>query len=307
MAQVSIVIPTYHRGEVLLRTLEALAPQIKAGDEIVVVDQTPGHPEHVEASLSDLAEKGTIRWLRRDQPSITGSMNLGLVEANCDLVLFLDDDIIPSEGLVRRHAANYADESTWAVVGQILQPGQTPERSELPPYPGPGLLSDLDFPFNSVHRRQVYNCMAGNLSVRRDRAIAVGGMDEQFKGVAYRFETEFARRLTDAGGRVMFDPLAGLHHLQAPSGGTRTYGNHLTSASPAHGVGEYYMAIRSTTGRERRRYIRNRLRRSVATRFHLRHPWWIPVKLSGELRGLLWAYRLSRQGPKYLSVSASPD
>jgi GT2 family glycosyltransferase len=231
-------------------------------------------------------------------------MNRGLLEAAGEIVLFLDDDIIPSPGLVEAHVANYVDATVWAVVGQILQPGQAPDQQAPPTFPGPGLWSDLDFPFNGTQRRQIYNCMAGNLSVRRDKAIVVGGMDMNFKGVAYRFETEFARRLTDAGGVVMFDPAPRLQHLQAPSGGTRTHGNHLTSASPAHGVGEYYFAFKSASGPQGWRFMLQRMYRSVGTRFHLRHPWWIPVKLLGEFRALCWAWRLQRRGPRYISTEA---
>ena len=40
--------------------------------------------------------------------------------------------------------------------------------------------------------------------------------------------------------------------------------------------------------------------REVRTRFHLRHPWFVPVKLLGEMRALLLALRLWRQGPRLL-------
>jgi len=35
----------------------------------------------------------------------------------------------------------------------------------------------------------------------------------------------------------------------------------------------------------------------VCTRFHLSHPWWIPVKFIGELRAIVLAYRLHKAGP----------
>jgi GT2 family glycosyltransferase len=145
--------------------------------------------------------------------------------------------------------------------------------------------------------------MAGNLSVRRDRAIAVGGFDENFVGTAFRFETEFCRRLIAAGGRVLFQPTARILHLRAPRGGTRSYGNHLTSASAAHGVGDYYFALRGGLTVEALAYIAWRPLRQVRTRFHLRRPWWIAPKLVGEMRALAWAIRLARRGPRLLSTT----
>jgi hypothetical protein len=37
--------------------------------------------------------------------------------------------------------------------------------------------------------------------------------------------------------------------------------------------------------------VARRLRNNIATRFHLRHPWTIPAKIVGELRGLVRAFR----------------
>jgi hypothetical protein len=48
------------------------------------------------------------------------------------------------------------------------------------------------------------------------------------------------------------------------------------------------------------RYTLRRLRANVLTRFHARHPWAIPPKLIGELRGLLLARRLYRRGRRMM-------
>jgi hypothetical protein len=47
--------------------------------------------------------------------------------------------------------------------------------------------------------------------------------------------------------------------------------------------------------------------REVCTRFHLRHPWWIPVKLTGELRALVWASRLCRRGQRLIRPSSAAE
>jgi GT2 family glycosyltransferase len=142
--------------------------------------------------------------------------------------------------------------------------------------------------------------MAGNLCVRRSRAMEVGGFDENFVGSAYRFETEFCRRLTRAGGQVLFQPAASLRHLRATMGGVRTHGRHEASVSGIHGVGDYYFALAEGLSWDVLRYILRRPVREVSTSFHLRHPWWIAPKLIGELRALTWAVRLHRSGPRLI-------
>ena len=49
-------------------------------------------------------------------------MNRGLREAKGDIVLFLDDDIIPDKNLVAAHRETHVEHpDTWAVVGQVIQ------------------------------------------------------------------------------------------------------------------------------------------------------------------------------------------
>jgi GT2 family glycosyltransferase len=297
-AEVSVAIPTYGREDVLLATIEHLLAEGQAA-ELLLLDQTPEHTPEVDAALRSLDADGRFLWLRLARPSIPAAMNEALRRSRRPLVLFLDDDIIPGERLVAAHAACYDDAGVWAVSGQVLQPGQEPASETAFPR-GMGLTADLEFPFNSTKLAFVENCMAGNLSVRRERSLEVGGFDENFVGAAYRFETEFCRRLRRGGGRIRFEPTASVRHLRAASGGVRVYGDHRASASPVHGVGDYYFALRHGRRSEAVPYVLRRPFREVCSRFHLSHPWWIPVKLVGELRAIFWALRLARRGPKYV-------
>jgi GT2 family glycosyltransferase len=220
-------------------------------------------------------------------------MNEALLAAATPVVLYLDDDVEPAPHLIAAHERAHADGAIWAVVGQILQPGEEPRHFEQPE-------DDLEFHFNHDAGCFVANVMAGNLSVKRERAIGIGGFDENFVGVAYRFETDFALRLVAAGGKVWFSPEAGLRHLKLASGGLRSFGDHRSSPSPAHSVGDYYFAIHHRPPLWR--YALRRLRKNAVTRYHLRHPWTIPTKVIGELRGLLLARTLARAGRHLLDA-----
>ncbi|HEY6138863.1 MAG TPA: glycosyltransferase [Thermoanaerobaculia bacterium] len=275
-AMITIAIPTFNRQEIAVETIVRLLP---FGAPIIVVDQTPAAYEPL-ASLP-------IRLIRLPEPSIPHAMNIAVDAAATDLVLFLDDDVIPSPSLLDAHAAAHRDAAVWVVVGQILQPGERPQHIEQP-------ADDLEFHFNSDAARAVTNVMAGNLSVKRSRFIALGGFDENFVGVAYRFESDFALRVAHAGGKILFEPRASIDHLKLPTGGLRSYGDHRTSASPMHSAGDYYFALCHRPPLWR--YALRRLRANVLTRFHAKHPWTIPAKLAGELRGLVLARRLHGRG-----------
>jgi GT2 family glycosyltransferase len=290
--RVSIAIPTYQRGPVVVANVERLLRLASRPAEILIVDQTPSHDPPIEEQLDEWSRAGTIRWIRLPQPSVPHAMNEALRLAVSPIVLFMDDDVVPSADLVGVHEAAHGD-GTWAVVGQILQPGESPRHYDDRRLHR-GALRDLEFPFNHDAPAIVENVMAGNLSVNRSRALDLGGFDENFLGAAYRFETDFARRVVAAGGRIRFEPRATLDHLQAPTGGTRAFGDHRSSRSMAHAVGDYYFARRHVPGFWR--YAARRFVRNTFTRYHLRHPWIVPGKAIAEMRGLALAMRLARRG-----------
>jgi len=285
---ITVAIPTYNRGAIVVETVQRLFALTPPADAIIVVDQSP----EANTELARWQTEGKIRHLRLDAPSIPHAMNVALQEASTPLILFLDDDIKPSPGLIAAHTESHRVHGATAVVGQILQPGEVPMHIDQP-------VDDLEFRFHSDRGRFLTNVMAGNLSVNRERALAIGGFDENFVGAAYRFETEFAMRLAAAGGTIWFEPRASIHHLKLATGGLRSFGDHRSTASPVHSAGDYYFAILHRPPLWR--YALTRIRRNVATRYHLRHPWAIPTKLVGEWRGLLLARRLARRGPRLLS------
>ena len=297
---VSVAIPTYGRERALVDTVTLVLAQQPAPMEILVLDQTARHEPATEECLTRWNEERRIRWFRLGEPAIPRAMNRALLEARGSVVLYLDDDVVPGEGLVGAHEAGYgAEPDAWAVAGQVVQPWQKVGSAKAA-CTAEGLRQDLEFPFNSTARCWVRSSVGCNLSVRRSRALEIGGFDENFRGAAFRFETEFCRRVWQRGGKVFFAPDASVRHLRLPAGGTRAHGSHLRSASPSHGVGDYYFAMRCGRGWEKAAYVFRRPIREIATRFHLTHPWWIPVKLLGEMRAMAMAWHLNRQGPKLI-------
>ena len=289
---ITVAIPTYNRGAMVVETVERLFALNPPPDAIVIADQSRDPNE----TLLRWNDQKKIRLIRLDLPSIPQAMNQALLAADTPLVLYLDDDVDPSPGLIAAHLRAHEDARAWVVVGQVLQPGQTAQSLPQP-------LDDLEFQFNHDRGRFLTNVMAGNLSVKRERALEIGGFDENFVGAAHRFETDFALRISEAGGQIWFSPEATLRHLKLASGGLRSYGDHRSSPSPAHSVGDYYFALHHRPSFWR--YALQRLRKNVVTRYHLRHPWMIATKLVGEFRGMMLGHRLARSGRRLLSPEVS--
>jgi len=207
-----------------------------------------------------------------------------------DVVLFLDDDILPFPDLVAAHVDAHRQEHRL-VAGRVLQPWDEDSAN----------ASWAARRFASSESRDIDEFMGGNFSVRRKDAIEAGGFDENFVRVAYNFEREFADRWRARGGMIQYVPIAAIHHLKAASGGTRSFGDHLRTVLPGHSVGNYYYLLRSQRAKGRTREFFARPLRAIATRHHLRRPWWIPITLVAELSGMAWALTLHARGPRYCS------
>jgi GT2 family glycosyltransferase len=222
-------------------------------------------------------------------------MNRGLQEARESIVLFLDDDIRPEPELIAGHYAAHQVHDDVLVAGRVIQPWEE----------GGDFSSGGRFHFAGLKTAWIDQFMGGNFSLMRETALMLGGFDENFVRVAYRFEAEFAHRFRAAGKRIYFEPAACLHHLKVGGGGTRTFGEHLTTWRPDHTVGAYYYSLRTSTGGRWLLDFATRPFRAVATRHHFRRPWWIPLTWLAEFGGMVWAVSLALHGPRLLNMETN--
>ncbi len=289
---ITVAIPTYRREKVLIETLEYLLALSPPPAEILVLDQTERHEAATVEALQRMHDAGSIRWVRLSEPSIPKAMNQGLSLATRDVVLYVDDDVRPDPGLLAAHLTAHGHQGDAVVAGRVIQPWQE----------GVDFSTDPDNKFAGTRPRHIDEFIGCNFSVKRSVALAVGGFDENFVKVAYRFEAEFAHRVRALGGRIWFEPTACLRHLKDTDGGTRAHGQALVTMTPNHAVGRYYYALSTMPWFRCLGEILWQPLRSVVTRHHLKNPWWIPVTIIAEIRGVVWALRLWRQGPRYAST-----
>ncbi|MFH1516934.1 MAG: glycosyltransferase [Pseudomonadota bacterium] len=88
--QVSLIIPTYNREELLVAILACALQQDCTAYEIILVDQTAQHTPETEEFLSDHAAQ--IKLIRQSPPSLTKARNEGIRQAKGDVIVFIDDD-----------------------------------------------------------------------------------------------------------------------------------------------------------------------------------------------------------------------
>ncbi|MDX2097781.1 MAG: glycosyltransferase [Leptolyngbyaceae cyanobacterium bins.59] len=249
---ITIAIPTLNRHPQLAETLHHLCRiDLSSVQEILIIDQTDTFfdikPWHARFSVP-------IRVIQPPVKGLCAARNIALQETTTDLILYLDDDVIPDCFLVEQHLKTYyeypnaigtagaekiAEESRamrakqrirrW--IALILRP-----YFSLDPYYS-SFLDSTGYPVSLITRSGVFLCYFNhsepcrvmtprgcNMSFRCDSLRAIGGFDEGFIGNGRREESDMSLRLLKAfpGSEIWYNPKATLIHLMSPTGGCRS-------------------------------------------------------------------------------------
>ena len=98
----TVVIPTHNRAVSLLATLGALAQQ-DCGPELFEVVVVPnGCTDDTVARLVDWPRSYRLRVVEIDAPGASAARNTGAEHARAPVLIFVDDDVVPSRRSCRR-------------------------------------------------------------------------------------------------------------------------------------------------------------------------------------------------------------
>jgi GT2 family glycosyltransferase len=219
---ISVLIPTLGREKEVIDTVRSLLQQTRVPDEIVVVDQNGDRFPALDQYLDSIP---IVKHIKSPEPGVSNNYNRALENATSEIVLFLDDDIIPDSRLVEMHLENYERESGahfGGVAGRVEQPsGDQDPKSIRHVGRYHSWTGTISANFNYDKRTEVEIAPGGNMSFYRTVLQEVGGFDLAFDGNGYFFETDGSLKVHRAGYRIVFDPRATLKHLMAPAGGAR--------------------------------------------------------------------------------------
>lgn len=171
--------------------------------EVIVVDDTPG---------GDLQRLPGARTVRGRCLGPAAARQTGTEASRGDVVLLLDDDVVPKHGLVSGHLRHHGTGVRVVVVGAtpfVLSGGC-----------GEDDIASRIHAAEYAERARVYlegsedplpHLWGGNLSLRRADALAVGIYSERFTD-RYHEDRDFGLRLHHAGLRGIYDPELIAHH-----------------------------------------------------------------------------------------------
>jgi glycosyltransferase involved in cell wall biosynthesis len=211
MVEISVVIPTFNRIEILPEVLAALGQQEGAPPfEVVVVDD--GSSDGTWDLLAGYRAPYRLEVARQENAGPARARNRGVELSSGRRVAFLGDDTVPSKGWLRAHqraAERHAGERLLGVIGYT---GWHP-RMKVDPFLryineyglqfGYALIEDREnVPFNFLY--------TSNLSLPRE-ALLEEPFDLRFPYPAWE-DTELGYRLKERGLKLVYEPAALVQH-----------------------------------------------------------------------------------------------
>jgi GT2 family glycosyltransferase len=188
---VSIVLPTIGRPNLVRACLESLARCKPRADEIVVVDSSDD--EAVANIVADFEAAGARRIQYRTL-GIGGAFNLGLQEAQHEIVLLTNDDCTVQPSWVERGLCHATQHAETIVTGRVRPRG---DPSAVP--------STIDDPAEREYSgRAAFVLYTQSMALHRSVLLEFGGFDERIQPAAE--DNDLSYRWLRAGFRIRYDP-----------------------------------------------------------------------------------------------------
>jgi GT2 family glycosyltransferase len=215
---VSFVVPTFRRPDVLAATLAAVARTAFAGDqlEVIVVD------DGADADTREVVERARaelpgVRYLSQQNRGVARARNLGAREAQGDILIFLDDDIVVEPEHIQGHLAAIHSFENALVNGHWEFSPDVAAQLESTPF-GRFRIGVERWIKDGIAKTPLDDgrlapeaVTAANLSVERELFWTLGGFDEDFPFAGYE-DQELSHRATQAGCQLVYDPGIRLLH-----------------------------------------------------------------------------------------------
>ena len=220
--QVSVVVCTRNRPDLLERCLGRLADLTPKPLEILVVDQSDGSGSEAVVSRYQ-ARVPSLRRIPTPSRGLSRARNLAVQESRGAILAFTDDDCLARRDWVEAIARAFSeDQGIAAVTG-----GSLPEKDDCA---DPRILAAATWhsPEPRIYTKPVDPSTVGggfNLSIRREWLDRIGPFDPELgAGGRYRSaeDTDLIHKILLSGGAVRYDPEVIVAHLPWRDGETQS-------------------------------------------------------------------------------------
>jgi len=208
---VTVVVPTYNRPERLEKSIQALIYQSISEYNVIIVDDGSDNPKQ-ETLLSRIeSEYSNLKVIHQDNSGPAVARNTGWREAKSEIILFTDDDCLPSESWIFDLATAFEDDI--AAVGGPFVPDEKHYHSSIFAKYHRWQAEETYRPIEQARKQQdpLPHGITANIAYRRSVLEEVGGFDESFP-IAGGEDTDLIKRVAQLGYSFKYVPTAVYHN-----------------------------------------------------------------------------------------------
>lgn len=213
---VSVVITTHNRRALLPRVLAPLLADPAATEVIVVVDGSEDGSYELLVEIASCDSR--LKPLSIENRGQTGAQEAGLEAASAEVLLLLDDDVVPGPGLITGHARNHAASEGLVVVGYMP--------THVPAEPDASTFSTVLYAREYERTSQLYledpdeilpGLWMGNVSLRQEDCARIGLFNPKYGSIThfYHVDRDFGLRCLQGGLRGVHDRELRAEHIHA--------------------------------------------------------------------------------------------
>lgn len=213
--RLSVLIPTWKRGELLQKCLKSLTIQERQPDEVVVIyrDEDP----EAQKYISEFAELLPLVRVMVDEPGVIHAENKGIDQASGEIICFLDDDAEAPAHWLKIIEEHYKRDSSLAGVGGpdfIANDGDYRRECNTV-----GKLTWYGKVIGNHHHKisklQEVDVLKGvNMSFRKSHLMPLDPLlhSQHSYGNGSQWELDLCMQIKNKGGQLIFDPALDLIH-----------------------------------------------------------------------------------------------
>jgi GT2 family glycosyltransferase len=208
----SVVIPTYHRNDLLAKCLDCLAPSVQSLSvdqyEVIVTD------DGSQTTAEELIQQYSwAHWVSGPHKGPAANRNNGARYAHGEWLVFTDDDCLPDTHWLEAYLNAIVASSATCFVFEGRTYVDRPQRS----------LAEKS-PVNETGG-YLWSC---NLMIQKNLFFSLNGFDERFPYAAME-DVDFRLRLTQAGHKSLFSKESSVCHPWRVSRGWKELKRHQES------------------------------------------------------------------------------
>ena len=217
--QYSVVIPTYNRADILLRTLQSLS-EVQMAEEVEVIVVDNNSSDHTKAVVEEAAALFAVplEYVFEPEQGRSAALNSGIRVSTGDVILVADDDVRFDAGWIRAALRAFENPNCHYVGGKVLPIWQKERPRWLPNRGGKhwAVVGLLDYGSEAV-RLGAQVPLGVNMAFRREAFVRAGMWDNQVgrRGMSLLGQEvrEWGLRARDAGLNGFYVPDMVVHHL----------------------------------------------------------------------------------------------